>query len=63
MLIKMRAIMAGPAGVALVGHIIDRPEAEAKNLIDKGYAEAVEIESIESAVVNPKKEKAVIKGK
>lgn len=38
MKIKMRTILAGPGGVAQPGQIIDRPEEEAKQLVERGYA-------------------------
>jgi hypothetical protein len=38
MKIKMRTLQAGPDVVREVGHIYDVPQAEAKVLIDGGYA-------------------------
>lgn len=41
MKIRMNTSIAGPGFVAGVGDVIERPDTEAKRLIEAGYAEAV----------------------
>ncbi len=45
MRIRMKTTMAGPAGGASVGQVIDRPKAEAYALIEGGFAEQIESET------------------
>jgi hypothetical protein len=42
MKIKMKTTSAGPDGIRMAGQIVDTDLKEAKELIDGGYAEAVE---------------------
>ena len=42
MRVKMKTIYAGASGTCQPDHIIDLPEAEAKGLVDGGYAVAVD---------------------
>lgn len=51
--VRMKSLSAGPAGVRLPGSTHPVSAAEAKQLVDGGYAELVEGSPVEQAVVPP----------
>lgn len=57
MLVRMTTTMAGPAGCVMPGAVIDLPDAQARQLLDGGYAVPVmqpaPARQVESAVVEP----------
>jgi hypothetical protein len=42
MRIKLRTIMAGPAGVGQAGAVVEMPDAQARAMVAAGYADAVD---------------------
>lgn len=50
MKLKLLTLMAGPDGTYNAGQIIDMPEVQAKELIDRGYAVVCEM-PVKKAVV------------
>lgn len=54
MRVRMKSLMAGPAGVAQPGQVIDLAAAEAYDLIERGYAEQVDDPAaVERAIAPP----------
>ena len=53
MKIRMKTIMAGPDGVVLAGQIVDLPAAKAIELLNGGYAHAVDPPATETATIEP----------
>lgn len=58
MKLKLLTLMAGPDGTYNAGQIVDMSEAQAKELIDRGYAVACEMPAkkavvMETATVQP----------
>lgn len=51
MRIKLLTLMAGPTGTYNAGQIIDMPEAQAKELIDRGYAVVCEMQAKKAVVM------------
>lgn len=43
MKIKLRTLLANPEGVFQPGTVVDFPEGQAKELVNGGYAEALEV--------------------
>lgn len=60
MKIRMKTRSAGPDGIHSVGDIIDIPDKQAKQLVDGGYAEAME-PIAEPKPEPPRKQKTVRK--
>ena len=58
MKIKMLTNMAGPDGVAAPGTVIERPEAAAYDLIERGFAEQVPEEPKPKPKPKPKRGRA-----
>lgn len=55
MKIKLKTRAAGPEGVWGIGAVLDLPEAQAKQLVDGGYADALEQpEPITEPIKKPK---------
>jgi hypothetical protein len=59
MLVKMRSVFAGPQRTAGPGDVIEVPDDQAGELIDGGYAEAVDADGNPA----PRPETATAKGK
>ncbi len=57
MRVKMRSTMAGPKGVFLADQVADLPDAQAEDLVKRGFASLVE-----PAAPAPRRETAVMRG-